>query len=98
MAKRLKVLAHPTRLMIVCHLLGGELFAQELLDLLGTTKGNISQHLTALLRQKIIARQSRGRHNYYRIADDNMKSLISHLKRLYCPEFEIPSPQRSTKS
>jgi DNA-binding transcriptional ArsR family regulator len=84
--------------MIVCHLLGGELYSQELLELLGTTKGNISQHLTALMRQKIIARQSRGRHNYYRIADDTMKSLIAHLKKLYCPDFEIPTLHRSTKS
>jgi DNA-binding transcriptional ArsR family regulator len=91
-AALLKVLAHPLRLLIVCHLLSGEMFAQELLESLGTSKGNISQHLTALLNKKIIARRKDGRHNYYRIADENVHTLISTLKKLYCPNFVFPKP------
>ena len=91
-AKLLKVLAHPIRLLIVCHLLSGEMFANELLECLGTTKGNISQHLTVLLPQKIIARRKEGRHNYYRIADENIRILVETVKKLYCPNFVFPKP------
>ena len=89
-AQLLKVLAHPLRLLIVCQLLSGEMFAQELLESLGTTKGNISQHLTILLRQKIIRRRKDGKHNYYSIADDNVHTLIQTIKKLYCPNFIFP--------
>jgi DNA-binding transcriptional ArsR family regulator len=89
-AKLYKVLAHPTRLLIICYLLQGEMFAQELFNSLGTTKGNISQHLTVLLRQKIIARRKDSRHHYYRIVDENVRKLVETTKKLYCPSFVFP--------
>jgi DNA-binding transcriptional ArsR family regulator len=45
-----------------------------------------------LLRQKIIARRGDGKHNYYRIADENVRKLIETVKKLYCPSFVFPKP------
>jgi len=81
----LKVLQHPIRLMIVCELLERELYAGEITECFGTTKGNISQHLTLLLEHKIIDRESRGNKNIYRISDHRIESLIRVLKKNFCP-------------
>jgi ArsR family transcriptional regulator len=82
----LKRLAHPARLMAVCHLLRGERYALELSDRLGTTKSNVSQHLSALVAAGILAREQRGNRNYYRIADDRVRALIGFLEASFCPD------------
>jgi DNA-binding transcriptional ArsR family regulator len=84
-AKLLGTLGHPIRLMMVCELLGGELYAGELTERFGTTKGNISQHLTLLLKQGILLREQRSKRNYYRIADPRVAAVIRVLKDHYCP-------------
>ncbi|MBF0311974.1 MAG: winged helix-turn-helix transcriptional regulator [Oligoflexia bacterium] len=95
MSKLLKTLAQPIRLLIVCHLLEGELYAQEITDSLGTTKGNISQHLTALLNQEIIERISNGNRNLYAIKDPRIKKLVQLMKELYCPDFKLANPSKN---
>lgn len=81
----LGALRHPIRLMMVCELLEGERCAGDLTAKYGTTKGNISQHLTALIREKIVLRERRSNHNYYHIADSRIESVIRLLKKQYCP-------------
>lgn len=92
----LGVLQHPIRLMMVCELLEGELCAGDLTDRFGTTKGNISQHLTLLLRHEVISRQSRANKNFYRIADPRVAVLLRVLKENFCPHG--PTPPIATKS
>jgi len=92
----LGVLQHPIRLMMVCELLEGELFAGELTEKFGTTKGNISQHLTLLLRHGIIDRDSRANKNFYRIADPRVAVLLRVLKENFCPHG--PTPPTKTNS
>ncbi|MBN8216350.1 MAG: winged helix-turn-helix transcriptional regulator [Spirochaetes bacterium] len=81
----LGALRHPIRLMMVCELLDGERCAGDLTERYGTTKGNISQHLTALIGQKIVLRERRANRNYYHIADSRIESVIRLLKKQYCP-------------
>jgi ArsR family transcriptional regulator, virulence genes transcriptional regulator len=83
-ARLLKSLGNPLRLLLVCHLADGELFARELNDRIGTTKGNVSQHLTALLKTRLILRERRGNRNYYRIADPRVNKLMQFLRKAYC--------------
>ena len=78
-------LSHPTRLLIVCLLLERERFAGELLDELGSTKGNISQHLRILQAQGHLASRKEANRVYYRIADARLGQLVATLQRLYCP-------------
>ena len=81
----LGVLQHPIRLMMVCELLEGEVCAGDLTARFGTTKGNISQHLTLLLHHGIIHRDSRANKNFYRIADPRVAVLLRVLKENFCP-------------
>ena len=81
----LDALSHPTRLLIVCLLLERERFVGELLDELGSTKGNISQHLRVLEQGGHLASRKEANKVYYRIADERLRKLVGALQKLYCP-------------
>lgn len=78
-------LGHPTRLLIVCLLLERERFGLELLEELGSTKGNISQHLRILEAAGHVASRKEANKVYYRIADPRLKKLVKAVQSLYCP-------------
>ncbi len=83
--KVLAALAHPTRLLIVCLLLERERYVQELLAELGTTKGNISQHLRVLESQGHVVSRKESNRVYYSVPDPRLKELLRQLECLYCP-------------
>jgi DNA-binding transcriptional ArsR family regulator len=91
----LKCLAHPMRLMAVCHVLRGERFAQELSDHLATTKSNASQHLAALVEARILVREERGNRNFYRLADERIRDLIAFLEQCFCPQGGLTTKEVS---
>jgi ArsR family transcriptional regulator len=85
-------LSHPTRLLIVCLLLERERFVQELLDEIGSTKGNISQHLRILEAQGHINSRKDANRVYYRIGDPRLGKLVRTVQSLYCPGLAAPAP------
>lgn len=88
-SKVIDALSHPTRLMIVCLLLDREHYVQELFDQLGTTKGNISQHLRILEQEGHIASRKEANRVYYHIADERLRTLVKTLQKLYCPGLMV---------
>lgn len=60
-----KALAHPKRLEILCALEGRELAAGEVVARVGTTKGNVSQHLAVMRQAGILASRREGMNVYY---------------------------------
>jgi ArsR family transcriptional regulator len=88
-SKVIDALSHPTRLMIVCLLLDREHYVQELFDELGTTKGNISQHLRILEQKGHITSRKEANRVYYRIADERLRTLVKTLQKLYCPGLMV---------
>ena len=54
-SRALKAMAHPLRLKILCVLGDEEVSVQEIVDCVGTSQSNISQHL-AILREKGVLR------------------------------------------
>ncbi len=89
LAKTLRHIAHPLRLLIICMLAKKELFVGEIIDELGTTKGNISQHLRILADNGLIARRRDGNRIIYRIEDEKLVKLLDAMKKLYCPKFNL---------
>lgn len=89
LAKTLRHIAHPLRLLIICMLAKKELFVGEIIDRLGTTKGNISQHLRILADNGLIARRRDGNRIIYRIEDEKLVKLLDAMKKLYCPKFNL---------
>jgi ArsR family transcriptional regulator len=88
-AGMLSCIAHPSRLMIICMLLKREMFVNEVMEKLGTTKGNISQHLRVLSDRGLIQKRRDGNHIFYSIKDPKLSDLIARIKKLYCPNFDI---------
>jgi DNA-binding transcriptional ArsR family regulator len=84
-AEGLKALAHPTRLLAVCHIGDKERSVSELEEFLGTTQSNVSQHLAKLRDKGILSTRKDGNQVYYRIGDRKVLDLIQALQALYCP-------------
>lgn len=89
LAKILQCIAHPLRLLIICMLSRKELFVGEIIDSLGTTKGNISQHLRILADNGLVARRRDGNKIIYYIKDEKLVKLLDTMKKLYCPKFKL---------
>jgi ArsR family transcriptional regulator len=85
-------LSHPTRLLIVCLLLERERYVQELLREVGSTKGNISQHLRVLEAHGHIRGRKDANRVYYRVSDPRLGALVRAVQSLYCPGLAAPVP------
>jgi len=81
----LKAMAHPLRLEILC-ILGGttEVSVQDIVELVGTSQSNISQHLSILREKGILASRKDANKVYYRIADPKILQLIGSMRAAFC--------------
>lgn len=84
-AQRIKAVAHPLRLSIVCFLLDGERSVGEISETLGTTQPNISQHLSQLHQQKLLTSRRDANRILYAVADERLRIIIGQLRDIYCP-------------
>lgn len=83
-AKSLKAMAHPLRLKILCVIGDQEVCVQDLVDAVGTSQSNISQHL-AILRQKgVLQTRKDANRVFYRIADQRTLQLIGMMREVFC--------------
>lgn len=83
-AESMKAMAHPLRLKILCVLAAGELSVQDIVEQVGTTQSNISQHL-AILRDKDILTTSKDANRvYYRINDPRTVKLVGMMRDVFC--------------
>src|SRR5574341_2069111 len=83
-ARAIKAMSHPLRLKILCVLGNRELAVQDIVDLVGTSQSNISQHL-AILRDKGVLRTRKDANRvYYRVGDPRTLKLISMMRDVFC--------------
>lgn len=80
----MKAMAHPLRLRILCLLLDGEKSVGQLQEEVKTTNANVSQHLTILRHQGIVAFRRDANCIYNRIGNDRITELLLTLRRLFC--------------
>ncbi|MEY2631682.1 MAG: hypothetical protein RIR00_336 [Pseudomonadota bacterium] len=83
-ARALKAIAHPLRLKILCVIGDQESCVQDIVDAVGTSQSNISQHL-AILREKgvLMARKDANR-VFYRVGDARTLQLIGMMREVFC--------------
>ena len=84
----LKVISHPQRLMLLCHLAGGEKTVGELEKLCGGSQSSISQYLKLMKLEDMLSFEKRGLFVYYRIHDPKVKKLISSLYKIFCGSID----------
>lgn len=84
-SRSLKAMSHPLRLKILCTLGDQEVSVQDIVDQVGTSQSNISQHL-AILRDKgiLASRKDANRVPYYRVSDSRTLSLIDMMRQVFC--------------
>lgn len=89
----LKTLANHKRLEIVQLLKNKELTVTEMIEMLGISQSNLSQHLSILRRYKIVTARKDGLYVYYKLTDKHIaeavKDLREFLKAQYADEPEI---------
>ncbi|MGH8670784.1 MAG: ArsR/SmtB family transcription factor [Burkholderiales bacterium] len=83
-SRALKAMSHPLRLKILCVLGEREISVQEIVENVGTSQSNISQHL-AILRDKGVLRTRKDANRvYYRISDNRTLKLIGMMREVFC--------------
>lgn len=80
----MKALAHPQRLMLLCHLSTGEKSVGELEELCGTSQSSMSQFLNRMRLEGLVISEKRGLYVYYSIFDPRIEKLINALYHIYC--------------
>ncbi len=83
-SRSLKAMSHPLRLKILCILGDREISVQEIVDQVGTSQSNISQHLGILRDKGILATRKDANRVYYRVGDSRTLRLISMMQDVFC--------------
>lgn len=86
----LKSMAHPMRLKLLCTIGDNEFCVKELLDRVGTSQTNVTQHLNVLLIGGLISRRRVGHCHYYRIHDNHTLEFIHRVREVFCPNRNQP--------
>jgi DNA-binding transcriptional ArsR family regulator len=78
-ARRLRVIAEPTRIKILDRLRATEATVQELTEAVGSTQQNVSKHLGVLADAGIVARRRDGSFTRYRVVDEGVYRLCEEV-------------------
>lgn len=84
-ARCIKAMSHPLRLKILCVLGNQALSVQDIVEQVGTSQSNISQHLAILREKDILGYKKEANRVYYFIDDQRMLQLIRMMRELFCP-------------
>lgn len=80
----LKVLANQDRLLLLCQMTQGEYSVGELAELTGIRQPTLSQQLTVLREEEMVATRREGKQIHYRIASREALAVMTVLHALYC--------------
>lgn len=83
-SRSLKAMSHPLRLKILCTLGDDEISVQDIVDQVGTSQSNISQHLAILRDKGILASRKDANRVYYRVSDSRTLQLIGMMRQVFC--------------
>jgi ArsR family transcriptional regulator len=83
-SRSLKAMSHPLRLKILCTLGDQEISVQDIVESVGTSQSNISQHLAILRDKGILASRKDANRVYYRVGDSRTLRLISMMREVFC--------------
>ena len=83
-ARCLKAMSHPLRLKILCVLGSQSISVQDIVDQVGTSQSNISQHLAILRDKGILDFKKEANKVFYYIDDDRVIHLIQMMRSVFC--------------
>ncbi|MCZ4352748.1 metalloregulator ArsR/SmtB family transcription factor [Roseovarius aestuarii] len=80
----LKAISHEGRLMILCHLATGEKSVTELEKLLSSRQAAVSQQLSRLRTEGLVAPRRDGKAIYYSLTDPRAIQILDLVYDLFC--------------
>ena len=83
-ARALKAISHPLRLKILCVVGGAEVCVQDIVEAVGTSQSNISQHLAILRDKGVLQTRKDANRVFYRVADKRTLQLIELMREVFC--------------
>ena len=83
-SEAMQAMAHPLRLKILCLVGPNELNVQEIVEAVGTSQSNISQHLGILRERGILQSRKEANKVFYRIEDPRILKMISLTRDIFC--------------
>jgi len=83
-ARALKAISHPLRLNILCVIGDQEVCVQQIVDAVGTSQSNISQHLAILRDKGVLQTRKDANRVFYRVADQRTLQLIVMMREVFC--------------
>jgi len=83
-SRSLKAMSHPLRLKILCTLGDQEVSVQDIVDQVGTSQSNISQHLAILRDKGILTSRKDANRVFYRVSDNRTLRLICMMREVFC--------------
>jgi ArsR family transcriptional regulator len=85
-SEAMQAMAHPLRLKILCLVGNQELSVLEIVDAVGTTQSNISQHLAVLRDHGLLRSRKEANRVFYRIEDHRVLKMISLTRDIFCTD------------
>ena len=94
-ANALKAMAHPLRWKILCTLGNSEMSVGEIVEKIGTSQSNVSQHLDQLRNKNIVRSRRDANRIYYCVSNDRLLELISTMRDVLCETnlTDVPPPK-----
>lgn len=83
-SRSMKAIAHPLRLKILCTLGNEEVSVQDIVEKVGTSQSNISQHLAILRDKGILTARKDANRVYYKVEDARTLRLIGLMRDVFC--------------
>ncbi len=83
-AAKLKALAHPARLMILCQLVDQEKSVGDLYQDSSLSQSAFSQHLAVLRKQNLVTIRRQAQTIFYSLAGEESIQILQLLYKLYC--------------
>ncbi|MBL8377793.1 MAG: winged helix-turn-helix transcriptional regulator [Burkholderiales bacterium] len=87
-SRAMKAIAHPLRLKVLCLLGSGEIAVQEIVEAVGTSQSNVSQHLAILRDKKVLTARKDANRVYYSIADGRTLQLVAMMREVFCGDLD----------
>ena len=80
----MKTLGHKDRLMILCHLAGGEKSVGQIADLLDISQSPLSQHLSRMRKEGLVETRREAQTIYYMLKSGEAGRIVEVLYELFC--------------
>ncbi len=85
LSRAMRVIAHPLRLKILCTLGPARASVLDIVERIGTSQSNTSQHLGILRDRGILESQKDGNRIFYSISDRRTLEIVNMMRKIFCP-------------